>query len=144
MRCVAAILLLASALRAQTPVEAPKGSIAGTVRDSLGVPLSGVVVQADLRTEIVNLRVKDNVFRVATGVINGVTDARGKYNLPDLSAGLYSVSSERDVELEGPRPVSLESGQNVTVDFVIPVPPAVAGRVWTPTATRWPARPYTS
>ena len=123
------LALFVSALGAQTPVEAPKGSIAGTVRDSLGAPLSGVTVQAAPGAEPITLQVGEHAFRVVTGVTSSVTDARGKYTLSDLAAGIYYLRSERDAGSAGSRPVSLEQGQNATVDFVIPVPPTLAGHV---------------
>jgi hypothetical protein len=75
---VRAILLLAC-LAAIPATAFAQPSIAGTVRDASGAVLPGVVVQASSPVLIEKSR-------------SAVTDANGRYRIPDLSPGTYVVT----------------------------------------------------
>ena len=61
MRCAVALLSLAGMLAAQTPTPEPKGAIRGLVRDSTGVPVSGISVEAALGDVVLTIQNGSNV-----------------------------------------------------------------------------------
>lgn len=76
VRLVAFVWLIASA----SPAAAQQASgIAGVVRDSAGLPMPGVTVEAASPALIEKVR-------------SATTDGEGRYNIVDLRAGVYSIT----------------------------------------------------
>lgn len=101
----AALLLFAGSLAGQMPT----GTIHGTVRDGgSGQPLAGFNVGAG---------------RTAT------TDDQGRYAISDLAAGEYVFVASRYGRTPAVRKIKVKDGDDLTVDFEIPVNASVSGRV---------------
>jgi Fe(3+) dicitrate transport protein len=69
-----------------TPV-AKQGSVSGAVQDTAGLPLAGVVVRL---AEI------ERGAAAQTGPRSDTTDASGRFAFPNVSAGAYALTFERD------------------------------------------------
>jgi hypothetical protein len=108
------ILLAAGALYAQdvqTP-PAPTGSISGVVQfEGTGKPVEGGFVVID------------------PGNKNTKTDAQGKYAQHDLAPGTYRIRVDSMNAASVSKAVSLLAGQDLTVDFHLPAPGSITGRI---------------
>ena len=94
---LAAVLLIAS-----TPGQPPTGDIAGTVRDQTGMPISNA-----------------QVF-VVTTAFSALTDSTGRYRIPGLPRGTYSVRAAfAGYKSAETRSVPVHSGQVTRVDLVL-------------------------
>src|SRR4051794_1862025 len=83
--------------------QAPTGSIAGIVRDSLGAAMA----YSDVK-----------ILSVSTGLVRKIaTSATGDYGFPSLPAGEYEVSVEASGFHRTVRKASVEAGQTTTADF---------------------------
>ena len=84
---------------------AAPGSISGYVTNSSGVPQMGVAVEV-----------------VPSKALRGVTtftDARGYYQVSDLSAGAYQIKASAPYYLASLRDVGLRAGANLVVNFTL-------------------------
>jgi hypothetical protein len=102
--CLVALLLCVSVAQAQTQT----ATVSGTAADSSGGVLAGATVQAK---------------NVATnGTQSTVTDANGRYTIPELPIGTYDIqataSGFQTVVHKG---ISLTVGASLVVDFSLPV-----------------------
>jgi hypothetical protein len=108
------ILLAAGALYAQdvqTP-PAPTGSISGVVQfEGTGKPVEGGFVVID------------------PGNKNTKTDAQGRYSQHDLPPGTYRIRVDSTSAASVSRAVTLLAGQDMTVDFHLPAPGSITGRI---------------
>jgi len=91
-----------------TDGQVDKGTISGTATDSSGGVLVGSMIQAK---------------NVGTGVTQtGVSDAQGRYKIPDLPIGNYEVqASMSGFETVVHTGITLTVGSNPVVDFSLPV-----------------------
>ena len=128
MRAGIALILAACGVAAQTAEPPLKGSIRGTVQDSAGHPLAGVVVQVEGAEPAT--RPSGNTLRGS--LVTKATDPAGKYVVAELAPGTYFVRGERIVDPAGYRQVTVDGGQDTVVDFVIPADPVLFGRVLDP------------
>jgi hypothetical protein len=78
MRCVVPLLVLAGMLAAQRPRPEPKGAIRGLVKDTAGVPVSGISVEAALGDTVLTLRNGSNVV-LRSHTTSSETDEAGSY-----------------------------------------------------------------
>jgi protocatechuate 3,4-dioxygenase beta subunit len=130
MRAGVALILLAGALAAQTTDPESKGVIRGTVKDTAGLPVSGIIVSAILGAEPTSQFIANGVsIRSAGKTATSQTDRVGKYAFKDLDPGTYFLRTERDSDSSAYRPVKVDAGQEITLDIVLPAKPTVSGRV---------------
>ena len=123
MRCVVAIVLLASALAAQTPEVT--AVVSGIVKDSNGAPVAGVTVKVG--PESVKLSLPDGGSAVLThSAGEATTDDAGSYSIESLPPGTYTVKTERGMS---PKRIGLAAGDKATLDFVVPANPSISGKV---------------
>lgn len=113
-RIILCVFILALTTLAQTPAPTSNGSISGTVRDAeTGLPMQG-------RTVSISLGSAQNVE----------TDLHGRYKLPDLPPGRYSLQVEGEDLVQEPTSVALASGQDLTsLDFAVSLLGSISGRV---------------
>ena len=125
MRCVAAILLLAGALMAQTPE--PTATLSGVVKDSNGAPVAGLMVAAFVGPEFQTVSLANGaVVQLGNGATNSLTDENGSYSIEGLKPATYSVKTERD---QVSKRIKLNSGDKTTLDFIVPANPSISGKV---------------
>jgi len=132
MRALVTLALLAGVLVAQTGDPDAKGTIRGVVRDSNGLPVSGISVEALLGVEPRTIVMGHISGRMGGRTVNCATDDGGKYALTALDAGTYYLRTERDPDNGAYRPVKLAAGQEVALDFVVPANAVISGRVLGP------------
>jgi hypothetical protein len=132
MRGVIALAFLAGVLVAQITGPDAKGTIRGVVRDSNGLPVSGISVEAVLGVEPRTIVMGHISGRMGGRTVNSATDDGGKYALTGLDAGTYYLRTERDPDSGAYRPVKLAAGQEVALDFVVPANAVISGRVLGP------------
>jgi hypothetical protein len=103
MRVTLAVVVVA-AMVVSAAAQTDTGEISGVIRDTQGGVLPGVIVVAEQRESGTR--------------IERVTDGEGRYFLPSLRTGTYTITAE----LSGFRRtirsnVTLRLGQNLAVDF---------------------------
>lgn len=120
MRRAVAALFVVGVLSAQT-------AIRGVVKDTTGVPASGISVTA-------------HPLSVIGRPVSSFTDESGSYTLTALAPGTYLVRAERDHATrvatledvkEASTQVKLDADQEITLDLVIPANPSIGGHVFT-------------
>jgi hypothetical protein len=132
MRGVIALAFLAGVLAAQTADPDAKSTIRGVVKDSNGLPVSGITVEAVLGVEPRTIVMGHISGRMSGRTVNSATDDGGKYALTGLDPGTYFLRTERDPDNGAYRPVMLDAGQEVALDFVVPANAVISGRVLGP------------
>ena len=97
------VLLLLSLLITQcaAPVEQPRGSVRGTVKDSENQPVQGATV-------VVN-----------TTNLKTFTDPHGYYEISNVPAGKWTITASKDGYTPESTAVNVETGQTVIVDFTL-------------------------
>ena len=98
------IVVLAATVYA-VPAYAQNGRITGTVRDASGSTLSGVGVRATNQKTSASTR--------------ATTGADGRYTIPDLPAGGYTVAASMPGLRTVSQNVQVAAGQTVTLDLVL-------------------------
>ena len=95
------LLLLLSLLITQcaAPVEQPRGSVRGTVKDSENLPVQGATVV------------------VSTTNLKTFTDPHGYYEISNVPAGKWTITASKNGYTPESKAVNVETGQTVTVDF---------------------------
>jgi len=152
MRGALLFALLAAVLAAQTSEPETRGSIQGSVKDSNGLPVPGVTVEAyQSGGEPQFIRVANGGVGMSARPAKAVTDEAGKYALPNLAPSTYSIRTDRDPESSTYRRIKVDAGQEAALDIVIPAKPTISGHVLDengdriPGASVWLIRPeYTS
>jgi hypothetical protein len=108
--------LLAAGITTAAQSTTTKGSISGIVQEAgSGSPIAGAQVY------------------VSPGGKSTKTDAKGRYEIKELTAGTYKVSADAYFET-GPGPhgtkvAQMVSGQDLTIDFLLSPKASVSGRV---------------
>ncbi|MEO5815460.1 MAG: carboxypeptidase regulatory-like domain-containing protein [Gemmatimonadaceae bacterium] len=117
-RALSIILLLATAVQAQTPIASPLRVVRGVVFDSIAnAPLAGAVVQ---------VAVADSSQRI----FSGIADASGRFRIAGLPEGRFAIGFQHDalyaLGLESPlRAFQIANDTSITVDLAIPSGPSV-------------------
>ena len=133
MRGVVALAFLAGVLGAQTTAPDAKCTIRGVVRDTNGLPVSGITVEAILGVEPRTIVMGNGISgRMSGRTVNSATDDGGKYALTGLDPGSYFLRTERDPDNGAFKRVKLDAGQEVALDFVVPANAVISGRVLGP------------
>lgn len=126
MRAILILAFLAGALVAQTDQPEPKGTIHGVVRDTSGIPVAGITVQAYPNGEPRRLAVgKSMAVMTSSRPARSVTLEGGQYELTGLAPATYILRTERGAY----RPVKVGADEEVALDIVVPAIPAISGRV---------------
>lgn len=131
MRVAVTIAFLAGILAAQTPEPDPKGAIRGVVRDSAGMPISGITVEAYRGGEPRVDRMGSAIVTYGSAASSAVTSDAGEYAITRLRPATYYVRTKRDPASSPYRPVKVEA-EEVTLDIVVPAIPAISGHVLNP------------
>jgi hypothetical protein len=117
----------AQALGAQTTAAEPSraGSIGGTIRDEVtGAPSPGAIISTIARSNTENATSSKRVAATA--------DADGRYTLPDLPPGCYSLSMHSADRFgpEGARIVTLRAGEALSaIDFALRPFGRISGKI---------------
>ena len=99
--------VLCFAVAAIAAAQAPTGSVAGVVQDSLGAAMANSAVK---------------ILSVSTGLVRTIaTSATGDYGFPSIPVGQYEVSVEASGFQRMVRMASVEAGQTTTADFNLTV-----------------------
>jgi Carboxypeptidase regulatory-like domain/TonB dependent receptor-like, beta-barrel len=107
--CMMGFLLVMSALsQNRLLAQVATASISGIATDSSGAALAGAKIRAT---------------NIGTGIAqNTVTDAQGRYTIPELAVGTYTVQASQTGFQTVIRPgITLSVGGNSVVDFSLPV-----------------------
>ena len=130
MRGAVILVLLAAVLAAQSTEPETKGTIRGVVKDSNGLPVASVAVEAyKAGGEPQFMRLPHGAVGMSTAPARTITDEAGKYVLTGLAPATYSLKTDRDSESTTYRRIGVAAGADVTLDIVVPAKPAIAGRV---------------
>ena len=131
MRAGMTLAIFAGVLVAQIGQDDPPGAIRGTVKDSAGLPVSGITVEALPGTEPRTMFVGGgNVLRIVSGgTATTLTDEAGKYTLKSLAPGTHLVRTERDPDSSAYRRVKVNSGQESILDMMVPSNSVISGHV---------------
>jgi hypothetical protein len=110
MRILATLMCLIAALSAQTAQPRPKGSIHGVVKDTAGLPVAGVAVEAQ--------------------PVTSFTNDRGEYLLANLPEATYTVTAKFYGGATISRRITLDAGQDLALDLTISANPTISGHVF--------------
>jgi len=133
MRGAVILVLLAAVLAAQSTEPETKGTIRGVVKDSNGLPVASVAVEAyKAGGEPQFMRLPHGAVGMGTAPARTITDEAGKYVLTGLAPATYSLKTDRDSESMTYRRVKVDAGEEVALDIVVPAKPAISGRILDP------------
>jgi hypothetical protein len=136
-------ILPSDALGQAPPPPPPPSPLFGPARDTTPNPkgtavIKGHVIRADTRQPLRRAQVRVTGGSLRQPVIAG-TNARGAYEIRDLPAGRYTVTTTRTGYLtlqngqrypgEAGTPIELPNGAEVEIDFAMPRAGVVAGRI---------------